>query len=338
MKLMQNHLDKALREHKRIVELYKRKYSEDRKTRDGKRDWRTYEQRVALRIKLASKELEQIIKEAHSMIKLSRDGRGRPEEVPITKKVMLLLLKDIFQLSNRKMANMLAMFTALTGIDISYKSVERVYSNELARLIIHNTFIILTRKNGIKEADVSGDGTGYSLTITKHYRNEREKELKAKDNGKQGVNMKCFARAFALRDLNTGIYIGYGTSMRSEQEAFHKAMEMARETGIIIKSARLDKLYSYQSITKEFDKDTKIYLIPKSNATIGGSPEWKRIIKSYAWSPFPHLKEYFKRNGSESGFSVDKGLCGRNVWQRRDDRIDTSLMCKGVWHNLMRLC
>lgn len=78
-----------------------------------------------MRIKTASKELEPIIEEAYSMINM-KTSRGRPETVPITKKVLILLLKDIFQLSNRKMANLLAMFTALTGIDISYKKMELV--------------------------------------------------------------------------------------------------------------------------------------------------------------------------------------------------------------------
>ncbi|HLD78837.1 MAG TPA: ISNCY family transposase, partial [archaeon] len=37
------------------------------------------------------------------------------------------------------------------------------------------------------------------------------------------------------------------------------------------------------------------------------------------------------------GFSADKRLCGWNVAQRRDDRVETALFCTGVWHNLMRL-
>lgn len=330
--ITQKRLDRALREHNRVVEMYRKKYS-----KDNKRDWRTYEQRVARRIKLASKELRPVIEEAYSMIEVSRPRGGRPRETTVPKCVLVLLIKDIFRLSNRKMANMLAMFTALTDIDISYKTVERIYSDELARLTIHNTFLMLAGRKGIKNADVSGDGTGYSLTVTKHYRSEREKEMKAKDKGKQGADIKCFARAFALRDIGTGMYIGYGTSMRSEQEAFREAMGMARETGIRIDSARMDKLYSYQSISKEFDKETSIYIIPRKNATIKGPPEWKRIIKSYVRSPFRHLEEYFKREGSESGFSVDKRMCGWKIWQKRDDRIETALMCKGLWHNLMRI-
>ena len=184
MRLTQNHLHKALQEHERIVKLYKKKYSSA-----NKRDWRTYEQRLALRIEKAAEELEPIIEEAYSMIDISKPNKGRPQTVPITKKVMILLLKDIFQLSNRKMANMLALFSALTGIKLSYKSVERIYSDELARMIIHNMFILLVKKKGIKNVDVSGDGTGYSLTITKHYRNEKS-------------DRKCFAYVFALMDIH----------------------------------------------------------------------------------------------------------------------------------------
>lgn len=325
MKLMQSHLDKALRDHEQIVKVYRRKYS-----KKIKRDWRTYEQMLALRIKTAAQELLPVIEEAYSMI-VSK-GRRKPRKMPVTKKILVLLLKDIFQLSNRKMANFLAFFTALTGIDISYKTVERIYSDDLARMVIHNMLMIMVKRKDIKHVDASGDGTGYSLTVTKHYRNEREKELKNKTNKKR----KEFVYAFSLMDLDTKMYIGYGVSLKSEKESFHEAREMAE--GISINSVRLDKLYSYQSITKEFSKETAIYIIPKKNATINGSPEWKRIIRSFVDEQTAHLKEYYKRNNSESWYSADKRLCGWKIWQKRPDRIGLALMCKGVWHNLMLLC
>ena len=322
----QKQLDKALLELNHVVNEYKQKYSVK-----SERDWRTYEQRLARRMKKAAEEIEPIIEEAYSAIDTTRpDERGRPPKITVTKKVLILLLKDIFHLSNRKMSNLLMFFTLLTGIDISYKSIERSYSDELVKMTIHNMFAIMTKAKGIGGADVSGDGTGYGLTVTKHYRNEREKELSGKK-----CDRKAFVCAFALMDLDTKMYVGYGTSMRSEKEAFKAALGMANAAGVSIRSARLDKYYSYQSITKEFGNDTKLYVIPKRNATIKGSPAWKRIIKSFVTDVFHHLKEYYKRNNSESGFNVDKGLCGRKIFQRREDRIGTALMCKGIWHNLM---
>jgi len=342
---MPRHLDYALKDHGQIVELYKEKYSEDRKTRDGKRDWRTYEQRLALRMKNAAIELKPIVEEAYSMIDVQKSNRGQPPKASVTAKVLMLLIKDIFGVSNRKMANMLAMFTIFTGIDISYKTVERAYSDELARMTIHNAFVILAKRKGIKHADVCGDGTGYTLTVTRHYRNERELELKrlseAERTGKPGSDTKkkakAFVYAFALMDLESRMYIGYGVGMNSEHEAYHKALGMANGMGITISSARLDKLYSYRSVTDDFSKDTKIYVIPKSNATIRGSPAWKRIVRSFVEDPFGHLLEYYKRNNSESGFSVDKRTSGWKVWQKLPERIETAIMCKGLWHNLMLL-
>jgi transposase len=40
-----------------------------------------------------------------------------------------------------------------------------------------------------------------------------------KNNGKK----KMFAYAFAFIDLKTNMYVGYGTGMRSEKEAFYSA-------------------------------------------------------------------------------------------------------------------
>ena len=336
MKLKQEDLNRALEEHKRVVEIYKETYSA--KATGGKRDWRTYEQKLVLRIKTASRELEPILEEAYSMIEVSKAGRGRPHKVPLTKRVMILLLKDIFQLSNRRMANFLAFFTALTGIDLSYKSVERVYSDELARLVIHNMYAILLRRKGVEAVDTSGDGTGYALTVTKHYRNEREKELGGKTGRVEAkAKRKPFAYAFALMDLGTWMYIGYGASMKSEKEAFRRAVAMAKDVGVSVKTARLDKYYSCKSIITEFDPGTRVYILPKKNATVNGRLAWKQALKSYVDEPFAHLREYFKRNNSESGFSADKRLCGWKVWQKREERIGTSLLCKGLWHNIMLL-
>lgn len=341
-RLMPRHLDLALKEHEQIVELYKREHS----TESKKRDWRTYEQQLARRIKLASQELEPVLEEAFSMINVEKPMGGRPMTIPISKRVMILLLKDIFGLSNRRMANMLAFFTALSGTELSYKSIERTYSDELAKMTIHNAYMILLKKKGIKHSDASGDGTGYSLTVTRHYRNVREKELKKLKNENEGKNTddgksekkaKAFAYAFAMMDLQTWMYTGYGTSMRSEKEAYYKALKMSKSAGIEIDSVRLDKYYSCQSITEDFGSGTKIYVMPKKNATIEGGPEWRRIVKSFITDPFGHLGEYYRRNNSESGFSADKRLSGWKVWQKREDRIDTAIMCKGLWHNMMRL-
>ncbi len=337
--------DEFKREFDTITSIYKKEFSEEKK-----RDWRTYEQQWALRIKTASKEIVPVIEEADNII-VKATPYGRPVEINAKQKVLILLLKDIFQFSNRKMANLLLFFSALAGIDTSYKTIERAYSDPMVRMIIHNMFIIMIERKGIRNADITGDGTGYSLTITKHYRSVREKEGEAVKSNvaaeKPGagvsaadakvVKKKLFTYAFAIMDLGTRLYVGYGASNKSERAAFDKAVAMMQEAGVIARSVRLDKYYGSQSTVYVFDKDTAIYIIPKGNATIKGPYAWKDIIRDLMLGPFSFLKEYYKRENSESGFSADKRCDGWKVWQKLDDRIDTAVMCKGVWHNLLLL-
>ena len=111
---------------------------------------------------------------------------------------------------------------------------------------------------------------------------------------------------------------------------------MARSMGISANSIRLDKYYSNRTILKDFP-DAKIYIIPKKNATIRGPKEWKEILVRFIEDIFSYLSEDYQRNNSESGFSADKRMCGWKVWQKKEERIDTCLLCKGIWHNMMRI-
>ena len=51
-----------------------------------------------------------------------------------------------------------------------------------------------------------GNRTGYSLTVTKHYRSIRERDGEFVNEGK-------FVYSFALMDLSTRMYVGYAVSM-----------------------------------------------------------------------------------------------------------------------------
>ena len=186
------------------------------------------------------------------------------------------------------------------------------------------------RRKGVASVDASGDGTGYSLTVTKHYRSLREKDGEFVKEGK-------FVYSFALMDLSTRMYVGYAVSVKSEKDAYHKALEMMGKMRIDLKSIRMDKYYSGQSILNDFNENTMIFLIPKSNSRIRGRRNWREIIRRFMDDPMNYLREYFKRNASESGFSSDKRTTGCLIYQRRKDRKETSGFCKGLIHNLMLL-
>ena len=326
-----------------IIDIYKKEYSEQKPT-----NYQTYEKQWAQRLRTALKELKTVIAQAEKMIKMRPKLFGRPPKAQAKQKVLILLAKDLVQLSGRKMANLLPLFSLFDDVDISHKTIERAYSNPLVKMIIHNMFIILVKSKKIKQADLTGDGTGYSLTITKHYRSIREKAgEKIKSNIKPIVTeskpqtkqdkKRLFTYAFAFMDLDTHMYVGYGASLKSEKAAFRAALELMGECGVQAKSVRLDQYYASQSTVAAFEANTTMYLIPKSNATIRGSYVWKDMIVDLMSYPFLFLSEYFRREHSESGFSADKRFNGWKIWERRDERIQTATMCKGVWHNLIWL-
>ncbi len=228
---------------------------------------------------------------------------------------------------------MVALFSLLSGIDLSYKKVERLYSNYDVSMAIYNLHMLILKAKGVKNIDACGDGTGYSLTIKRHYASETQKR---RDKAKEYSGTKSFVYSFKLMDLKSKMYVAFGMSLKSEKEAFDKAMEMLKHIDVEIASIRLDKYYSSPSYVDRFE-NAKVYVIPRKNATLRGSWKWKDTMEEFVNNTISYLKQYYLRNNSESGFSTDKRWFGWKVGQKRNDRIDMALTCTCVWHNLLNL-
>lgn len=316
-----------------ILKKYARKSKRERKKK--KRDWKTYEERYAERIKKCVRELEPLLTEASNNIRIN-NKIGKKFKLSVKQKTTLLLIKHLMGKTNRPMAGMLCLFSLLSGINISYKTVERLYSDDEVEMTLHNLHMLIINKKKIKIIRCCGDATGYSLTIRKHYASEIQK---LKDKGKKHdgrKKKKSFVYSFMLMDLKTKMYICFGTSLKSEKEAFDKAYKMLQEMGIEIESICLDKYYSCQIYVDKFSR-SKVYIIPKSNATIRGSPNWKKVLNELIEDTINFLKEYYQRENSESGFARDKKMFGWKVGQKREDRINRAINATTVWHNLLLL-
>jgi transposase len=241
-------------------------------------------------------------------------------------------VKELTEKGNRKTANILDLFSMLEGTDISYKTVERLYSDEKLLIALHNLFILTLTKRGIKNIDCCGDATGYSLTITKHYRNYAQL---LKEKAKiQTSEKKAFVFNFTIMDLENKMYVCYGSSLKSEKEAFDKAIQMLSGIDVNINSMRLDRYYSFPSYVDLF-KESKFYLIPRKNASVTNGFRWNEMLRNFLFNTTKYLEEYFKRNNSESQFSADKKMFGWKISQKRADRIDTALFVRTIWHNLL---
>jgi len=202
---------KEVREITAIIDDIIEEYKEE--STPKKRDWRTYEQRVARRLQTAFKELKPLVHEAVSSMNIIKgNNKGAKSLLPPEQKVLAILLKHLIGKSNREMSFMLIVFSWLTDVEVSYKTIERLYSDQEVFLALHNLHILILKKKGVKDADCGGDGTGYGLTVKKHYATEAQK-LKEKMKVVDGQNKKTkkknekkkaiFIYSFALIDIKT---------------------------------------------------------------------------------------------------------------------------------------
>ena len=121
---------------------------------------------------------------------------GHPHSLTLEQRVKLLLIKQLIGESNRMFANMLGIFSMLSGVDISYKTIERLYSDDEVIIAVHNLHSLKLKRKGITDSDATGDGTGYSLTVKNNYESHAQK-LKDMAKESKGHGKRLFTYSFA---------------------------------------------------------------------------------------------------------------------------------------------
>lgn len=321
VKLKLKQLDKYL------LEEYKEKFSIKHKNPES------YERNFMKKIKLAIKNLSPLIKKATKTLIIDKKT-GRPSKLSLLQKVTLILLQQLVGKSNRMMNYLLDIFFIVFEINISYKTIERLYSDDEVKLALYNLCTLILKEKDVEVIDASGDATGYSLTIKTHYQTYASK-LKDKSKVSKGKKKK-FVYKFALLDLDSKMYVCYGSSLKSEKDAYFKAMRMLGKSHVWIKSIRLDRYYSNPRDVNSY-RGCEMYFIPKKNVTMQNGLYWNERLTEFVEDTFEYLREYYKRNNSESAFAVDKRLLGWRISQKKEERIDTAIFCKVIWRNLFQL-
>lgn len=279
-------------------------------------EWEKKRERVKERLR----NLREYVKKAVDIIQREEKKAGRPPKLNLEKKVMLFLFARWIDKSNRGTEEALEAFQPLFGFDVSYKTIERLYSDEEVKAALHNLFVLLLEEEGTS-GNFSGDGSGYSLSVEEHYRKEPVKE------GKK------YLYVLRIIDIETNLYVGIGFSRISEMDAYHKAINMLNRLDITVDSITLDKYYSSRKIIEMFGRSVSMFVIPKRNLSRIGI-YWSTIFRRIADDPVGFLSNYFMRNLSESAYSADKRRFGCLVRQRKEDRQESALFSIAVWHNI----
>ena len=337
--------------HQRVADL-ERLLTEEYKPQHPpkKRDWRTYEQRWAYRLRQAMHDLAPLIEKSCALVEVR--GTGPPHVLTLEQRVKLLLIKILNGQSNRRMAGMLETYSLLSGLEVNYKTIERLYSDPEVAMALENLHLLMLQRRGVRKADVTGDGTGFTLSITRHYAtiatHEKEKAKESpppEETPKEGEKGKIvlaqkkaqrFVYSFRLLDLRTLLYVAYGTSLRSERAAYDTSLEWLKRQGIEVTSVRLDRYYSHASDAERFP-GAKFYMLPRKDAKVHLQHEYLTALREFVGNTVVYLEQYYRREHSEAAFGADKRMLGWSIAQRRGDRIETADHCHAAWHNLLNL-
>lgn len=98
-------------------------------------DWRTYQQKRANQIKKTMRDLKPIINKSVTGVKDTR-SRGRKGGLSLEQKVTIIMMQQFIGLSSRDMAYMLVMSSAISGLYLGYKIIERLYSDNQVYLAL----------------------------------------------------------------------------------------------------------------------------------------------------------------------------------------------------------
>ena len=78
--------------------------------------------------------------------------------------------------------------------------------------------------------------------------------------------------------------------MRSEKDAYMKAIDMISELKNYLDSIRLYRYYSGQFILDDFTENTRIFIIQKKNSRIGGKKGCGEITRRFMNDPIAYLR------------------------------------------------
>jgi len=170
------------------------------------------------RVKQRLRDLPRYVDQAAEKIRFAKPKAGQRKKIDVRKRTMLFLFTRLMNKSNRDMEDLLVLFEPLFGVKVSYKSIERLYSDPEVKTVLHNLFILLLHDEGVS-GDFSGDGTGYSLSVTKHYRTDVSK----KGHG--------YLYVFRVIDIDTGFYVavGYSNSLERKPRCISSLRKISHE-------------------------------------------------------------------------------------------------------------
>lgn len=256
---------------------------------------------------------------------------GRPPKSAFDK-AKAILIQQYFEVSNRVAAGLIKILNVGIKTDLTYKDIERAYSNPHVLAIMCTIFDMCNEPVRDRETRFSIDGSGLPNSIKQNYANEKRDSNKVASYdmfiGMIGVRYKLFS-AFDIVNGNDN-ECPYLIPLLKETSQKYDRIDAVSADSAYISRANCSYIASLGA---------KPRIFPKENVSMKarGSIPWRLMFMEFVHHTQKWLEEFHLRSISETGNGVLKGRFTRPLLKRSNDRRIAEGCFKVTTYNVRRL-
>ncbi len=275
-------------------------------------------------------------------------GPGRPPvEAADVAKVMLA--QSYLGLSNRGAEGMLILLWRNLGIKkaFSYKTIERGYDKEAVNEILDEVMALSNEPVEGMETTFSIDGSGTPTNVRQNYSDDRKRQNGKSKNVKDDTFPKGdrdYVYAVAVIGTRYKIFSSYQNTSEHNISELAFVPQAVEETKALHPEMDMlcgDGYFANRNVCKTLqDHGVTPRLLPRRNVTTKrkGVFSWTQMVMELMKDPQQWLSEYYRREASETGFSMLKLRNPGPLRKRLIPRRLTEDKLRGLVHNARRLC
>ena len=273
-------------------------------------------------------------------------GRPPVEAADVAK---VMMAQSYLGLSNRGAEGMLILFWRNLGIKraFSYKTIERGYDKEAVNEILDEVMDLSNEPIEGKETTFSIDGSGTPTNVRQNYSDDRKRQNGKSKKAKNDAFPKGdrdYVYAVAVIGTRYKIFSSYQNTSRHDISELAFVDKAVAETKVLHPEMDMlcgDGYFANRNVCKTLqDHGVTPRLLPRRNATTKrkGVFSWTQMVMELMKDPQQWLSEYYKREASETGFSMLKLRNPGPLKKRLIPRRLTEDRLRGLIHNARRLC
>ena len=321
---------------------------------DKKINWRAYDKAQYREIAETLDFIREVVNVAEERIAARTPQKqnpkvGRPEEIPASDVLKVLLMQTYFGESNRVAEGLQILFSDRLGLrtQFSYKTIERGFDDPDVNELMEEARVLTNEPVKNLEKTFAVDGTGHPVSSKQNYASDRN--IQNKTRGLQTrtdafpSSEKPYVSSVGVIGVKYKLYASWSCATRKEvgeRSMFGGVFEDAVDLHPGMEYLLGDGLYANRPTCKTVgDAGVTPVFLPARNVTMKkkGVKYWVSMLSWIHDDPQEFLRVYHERSISETGYSMDKRFFPKPVSKRLAVRKETAANLRYLCHNLRQL-